>query len=221
MESVPGTTKFEKLRNFLVGRKRILENLESMGCRPVTADSQDKCGYCSKLGHSDDECQGKKRALGVLPAGGGHVPRGPGGCAICKALDHWKNECPERKTSRDTRAGDGGKTVNSTAVAGGQTDGGVVAVADGEVGSNTLRDLDCQRCKLASKLTNCPGCKKTSGINHCLLHCEGFMVLSVKDRVDIVKSSRSCAICLHSFHTTDKCFSKDKDNHICGVNGCP
>ena len=111
--------------------------------------------------------------------------------------------------------------MNSTAVAGGQTDGGVVAVADGEVGSNTLQALDCQRCKLASKLTNCPGCKKTSAFNHCLLHCEEFMVLSVKDRVDIVKSSRSCAICLHSSHTTDKCFSKDKDHHICGFNGCP
>ena len=46
------------------------------------------------------------------------------------------------------------------------------------------------------------------------------MVLSVKDRVDIVKSAKHCAICLHPSHTTDKCFNKDKDNHICGVAGC-
>ena len=228
MESMPGATKFEKLKNFLVGRKKILENLETMGCRPASAASQDKCGYCSKTGHSEDECYGKKRALGILPAGGGQPPKGPGGCAICKALDHWKNECPQRNTSKDTKGGAGGRAVNSTnrgmkqggqAGAGGQTSGGAVAV--GDIGSNTLRALDCQRCKLASKLTVCPGCKKTSGINHCLLHCEGFMVLSVKDRVDIVKSSKCCAICLHSSHTTDKCFSKDKDTHICGVNGCP
>jgi hypothetical protein len=112
----------------------------------------------------------------------------------------------------NSTTGVGGQQVG----AGGHSDGG--AVADGNVGSNTLLALDCQRCKFASKLTNCPGCKKTSGINHCLLHCEGFMVLSVKDRVDIVKSAKCCAICLHSSHTTDKCFSKDKDNHICGVN---
>ena len=47
------------------------------------------------------------------------------------------------------------------------------------------------------------------------------MVLSVKDRVDIVKSAKHCAICLHPSHTTDRCYNKDKDNHICGVNGCP
>ena len=46
------------------------------------------------------------------------------------------------------------------------------------------------------------------------------MVLSVKDRVDMVKSAKFCAICLHPSHTTEKCFNKDKDSHICGVNGC-
>ena len=101
----------------------------------------------------------------------------------------------------------------------GNSDGGNVAV--GDIGSNTLRALECQRCRFADKLTYCPGCKKSAGINHCILHCEGFMVLSVKDRVDVVKSSKYCAICLHHAHTADRCFSKDKDSHICGVNGCP
>ena len=51
-----------------------------------------------------------------------------------------------------------GKKQGGQAGAGGQTSGGTVAV--GDVGSNALRALDCQRCRLASKLTVCPGCKK-------------------------------------------------------------
>ena len=46
------------------------------------------------------------------------------------------------------------------------------------------------------------------------------MVLSVKDRGDIVKAAKACAICLHSSHTADRCYNKDKDIYICGVNGC-
>ena len=225
MGSVSGDTKFERFKNFLLGRKKVLENMDTMGCRPGGAGSLDKCEYCSKPGHVEDDCLGKKKALGSSPGGGGFVPKGRGGCAICQSMDHWKNECPEKGTKKDSRTG-GNKIVNSTTKnnrnggkgGGGNSDGG--AVADREVGSNTLRAQECQRCKFADKLTFCPGCKKSAGINHCLFHCEGFMVLSVKDRVDIVKSSKSCAICLHSSHTTDKCFSKDKDNHVCGVNGC-
>lgn len=41
LETVPRTTKFEKLKNFLVGRKKILENLETMGCRHVSRTSVD------------------------------------------------------------------------------------------------------------------------------------------------------------------------------------
>ena len=46
------------------------------------------------------------------------------------------------------------------------------------------------------------------------------MVLSVKDRADFVKTAKACAICLHPSHTADRCYNKDKDNYICGVNAC-
>ena len=46
------------------------------------------------------------------------------------------------------------------------------------------------------------------------------MVLSFKDRSDIVKTAKACAICLHPSHTADRCYNKDKDNYICGANGC-
>ena len=114
VEAVPGATKFENLKNFLVGRKKMLETLETMGCRPAGqsatgAGTMDKSGYCSRWGHSEDKCHTKK-AQGGLPAGGGQVPKGLGGCAICKAMDHWKNECPERDTGRDNNSGGERKT---------------------------------------------------------------------------------------------------------------
>ena len=227
MSTVEGTSKFEKFKNFLLDRKQIMENMASMGCRPVGAGDQDRCGYCSRPGHDEDSCLSKKKASGVSPAGGGSVPRGRGGCAICSSKEHWKNECPLRGSTKDR---DGGNiSVNSSrGKKGGVRDGGAAGSGGGavvtvavDVGSNTLRAQECPRCKASDKFTYCAGCKKTAGINHCLLHCEGFMVLSVKERVDLVKSSKSCAICLHPSHTTDRCFNKDKDNHICGVNGCP
>lgn len=46
------------------------------------------------------------------------------------------------------------------------------------------------------------------------------MVLSFKDRSDIVKTAKACAICLHPSHTADRCYNKDKDKYIFGVNGC-
>ena len=66
------------------------------------------------------------------------------------------------------------------------------AVTSAGVGSNTLRPLECPRCKYSSKLSLCAGCKKTSGINHCLLHCPSFNVLSVNDKVNIVNDFLSC-----------------------------
>ena len=83
MSTVEGASKFEKFKNFLLDRKAITENMASMGCRPVGAGDQDKCGYCSKPGHDENSCLSKKRA-----SGDGPVPRGRGGCAICSSKDH-------------------------------------------------------------------------------------------------------------------------------------
>ena len=45
-------------------------------------------------------------------------------------------------------------------------------------------------------------------------------MMSVPEKVGIVKQSQSCAVCLHPGHTSDKCDFKDKDKNICGFGGC-
>ena len=207
MSSTVGDSKYERFKNFLQARKQILDNMDTIGCRSLTVGNSEKCGYCSKSGHAEDICYSKKR----------DQKKSKGACAICHESDHWKNECPLKGSSRDNKPGgrSGNKLKRSLNQNSASADGTVY-----EVGSNTLRALDCQRCKTSNKLNHCPGCKKSSHITHCLLHCEGFMVLSVKDRVDIVKSAKHCAVCLHPSHTTDKCYNKEKDTHLCGVNGC-
>ena len=232
MSTIGGESRFEKFRNFLQTRKIVLENVELMGCKSVGDGGGTRCGYCNKPGHAEDRCFTKQRdQVGQVQggpaghAGGRGFPNSRGGCAICQSEDHWKNECPDRGTDRDKRAGKKGGSY-STRVrqgarggqGGGNSGGGGSVTA--EVGSNTLRAHECPRCKASSKLTYCAGCKKTANITHCLLHCESFMVLSVKDRAEVVKTSKSCPICLHSSHTADRCYNKDKDNYICGVNGC-
>ena len=217
MGAVTGDTRFEKFKNFLMSRKSVLESVELMGCRSVGDDSVGvKCEYCSRPGHTADECYTKQRKQGGQP-GGGNIPRGKGGCAICNSEDHWKNECPEKGSAKDKRSGRKANSLRGGQSSGGAGGGGAVSA---EVGSNTLRAQECPRCKAASKLSYCAGCHKTASITHCLLHCESYMILSVKDRADLVRSSKTCAICLHSSHTADKCFNKDKDNYVCGVGGC-
>ena len=226
MCTVTGNTRFEKFRNFLRSRKSVLESVELMGCRSGGDDSVgSRCEYCNRPGHTADRCFIKQRDQGGQ-AGGGFIPKGRGGCAICNGEDHWKNECPEKGSAKDKRSGrkanslrgnQGGRGGQGGQVSGG---GGVGGAVSAEVGSNTLRAQECPRCKAASKMSYCAGCHKTSSITHCLLHCESYMVLFVKDRADLVRSSKTCAICLHSSHTADKCFNKDNDNYVCGVGGC-
>ena len=42
----------------------------------------------------------------------------------------------------------------------------------------------------------------------------------MNDKVGIVKTSKSCATCLHPYHTSDICDYRDKDKNICGFDGC-
>ena len=219
VKTLPGNTKFEKFKIFLQQRKDIMEAMEGMGYK-----ARDLCGYCSKPGHYEDICYSKQRAENREKGG-----KGFDGCAICGGLDHWKNECPEKGTDKDKKAGGGrGGSTNSSRGRGqgkssrrgdGRVDSGGGSVG-GDVGSNVLRSLECPRCKYSSKLTSCAGCKKTSNISHCLLHCPVFNAYSVNDKVKAVKDSKSCAVCLHPSHTTDKCDFKDKDKNICGIDGC-
>lgn len=224
-----GDTRFEKFKNFLQMRKSVLENVELMGSKGGGDYGRENigttgCSYCGKPGHSEDRCFSKQRDTGGQGQGGGKgfPAGGRGGCAICQSQEHWKNECPDLGTFMDKKFAKKGGSSNSTrggrgggqgggANGGGANGGGGGGTAAADVGSNTLRAVECPRCKASSKLSFCAGCKASSSITHCLLHCEGFMVLSVKDRADIVKTAKACAICLHPSHTADRCCNKDKD----------
>ena len=214
MSTVAGDTRYEKFKNFLVGRKAVLENVELMGSKVVHGSNKGAaCTYCGKNGHSEDRCYSKRRDNHNKDSGR-YFPHGKGGCAICGGMDHWKNECPDRGSYKDQKSNGNYKNNN---IGGKRNSNSSISV---DIGSNTLRALECLRCKGARKLTHCPGCKQTSNITHCLLHCESFMVLSVKDRAEVVKGAQACAICLHLSHTADKCYNRNKDSYICGVNGC-
>ena len=153
MCSIAGDTKYVRFKSFLLGRKKVLENLESMGCRPIGESSLDKCNFCSRPGHTEDECFTKKRSLKVSDQKGGSVSRGS--CAIYKDPDHWKNECPLKGTGRDRKFANNKITDKKK-----QGDSSGVSV---DMCSNVLRSLECPKCKAASKLSFCPGCKRSSG----------------------------------------------------------
>ena len=220
--TLPGDNKFEKFKCFLQQRKDIMEAMEGMGDK--FGGGTDRCSYCAKPGHMEDDCHAKQRAQS---RGGKSFD----GCAICSSPDHWKNECPEKggERDRDRRFNRGRGSSTNFSRGRGQRDkrgdgrvdnGGGGSSVGGDIGSNVLRPLECPRCKYSSKLTSCAGCKKTANINHCLLHCPVFNALSVNDKVTAVKGSKSCAVCLHPTHVTDKCDFKDKDKNICGIDGC-
>ena len=133
------------------------------------------------------------------------VPDYKNGCAICGNPDHWKNECPEKNTAKDRGfGGRGGRGPPS-----------------GSVNSNQLRSQDCNRCKFApNNINNCIGCKKSSNVDHCLLHCGQYICLGVEERVKLVRNANSCAICLHGGHQSGACGYRDKSNWVCGISGC-
>ena len=91
--------------------------MDTMGSKQAESGGG-RCGYCSKPGHAEDKCYSKQRdegGTGGVKDTPRDIPRGRGGCAICDSLDHWKNECPERFTDRDKRAGAGrGRSNNSS-----------------------------------------------------------------------------------------------------------
>ena len=172
-------------------------------------------------------CRSKKQDMskGVGKAGTGGRSFDPdfrNGCAICGDMNHWKNECPQRGSDKDTFGGNRGRGRGGQPGRGGGGYGrGQGPQAEGAVNSNQLRSADCNRCKFApNNLTNCVGCKKTSNIDHCLLHCGQFLCLGVEDRVKLVKSVNGCVVCLHTGHQAATCNYKDKSNWICGISGC-
>ena len=223
-----GSDRFERLKTFLKDRKDELEALDTIGNRgsgqvPDTGGLP-TCTYCHKRGHVEMEggetvCRAKRsdqaRAGGGTRSGS---DRGRlsyrDGCAICGSKDHWKNECPEKGTAKDRFSTKGGRD-------GGQDRGRGGAQADGVVQSNQLRKSECNRCKFASKnISCCFACKKSSNVDHCLLHCGQYMSVGVEDRVKMVKGASGCAVCLNAGHQAANCNYKDKNNWVCGIDGC-
>ena len=197
---ISGETRFEKFKSFLEARKKVLETMEAM----CTVEEVIKCTYCNKNNHTEESCFAKQKNQGRGKDTGKYR------CKICNSPDHWKNECPDRGSDKDRK-------YKGSSNHGKNNDGIAVGV---KVASNTLRPLDCSRCKYSSRLSSCAGCKKSSNINHCLLHCPTYNSMSLTDKVTVVKNSMSCAVCLHPSHTSDRCDFKDKDQNICGMDGC-
>ena len=110
------------------------------------------CTYCGKNGHSEDRCYSKRRDNHNKDSGR-YFPHGKGGCAICGGMDHWKNECPDRGSYKDQKSNGNYKNNN---IGGKRNSSSSISV---DIGSNTLRALECLRCKGARKLTHCPECK--------------------------------------------------------------
>ena len=224
-----GADRFGKFKSFLRERKDELEALETIGSKGTVQESDTvgvpTCAYCKKKGHVDMEgdeiiCRAKK--ADQARGGGGNrdgVERKRfgfrDGCAICGSRNHWKNECPDRGTDKDrfhSRGREGGQ---------GQGRGRGAAPVDGMVQSNQLRRSECNRCKFAAKnIPSCLGCKKSSNIDHCLLHCGQFICLGVEDRVKLVRGGNACAVCLSAGHQAGSCNYKDKNNWVCGIDGC-
>ena len=55
MSQIDGDTKYTRFKNFLIARKKVLENMDSIGCG-VYAVSKQKCSFCSKSGHVEEDC---------------------------------------------------------------------------------------------------------------------------------------------------------------------
>ena len=99
-EVLPGDTKFEKFKEFLQQRKRVMEALEFMGDKP-NMDKLDTCGYCSKPGHTENRCFAKQR--NDIRGGSQDDRRSRDGCEFCGSSGHWKNECPDKGTEEDRK----------------------------------------------------------------------------------------------------------------------
>ena len=199
---------YEKYHKFLVERRTELEKLARLGTKGKT-DLLDKSENRSAGGDQVvcEKCGGRHKTQDCWKGG-----KGTKTCYKCGEEGHFKSQCVNT-LQRKKR--------------GGQTDGADTGPGDQtgkreDIHSNAVRPSFCNRCKNCSNLsTPCPGCAKTgSGLTHCLLHCPTFSMEGVKGKVEIVKKSNVCVVCLGVNHQSDKCRFKDNDKSICGLGGC-
>ena len=57
-------------------------------------------------------------------------------------------------------------------------------------------------------------------MKHCLAHCAKYIRENVERRARMVVRDDACVICLHPHHTADKCYDRDKEERVCGLEGC-
>ena len=219
--TLPGDNDFTKFRKFLDYRKEILDAVDSMGHRknlpkpPDRPDPNQKvCDYCGMTKHLEEECRAKQRDD---EAGTPGASRGSKGSI--RGRGNERDQRNQRHGARGRGTGRGGGYGRTTNNIEGEVTPGQMTPTEVELNSNTMRSHACNRCKMASNLQKCNSCQKTNP-NHCIAHCEKYITLAVDDRVNIIKTSQSCAVCLHPSHKTDACKLKDSPNYICGMNQC-
>ena len=196
---------FAKLKAFLLERKQEEEELRKFGTGVKEEDpkqTKKKCDYCTRTGHTKEECFKYKReqAGGETKSGSEKSERG---CWNCGDAGHKSFGCPQPKQSG--KAGKGGKTSSSQ-----------------DIQSNHLRTADCPRCKSAAGLPgSCAGCGKAGqNLKHCLAHCSTYLGENVAGKAGMVIKAKGCVICLHPNHTADQCYDKDNQKRICGLDNC-
>ena len=193
---------YQKLKAFLSERRLEEEELRKIGSGSNSEDSSASkvCGYCSKPGHVLADCRKRKRELGSGGGNPANLNTGPK-CFSCKEVGHVKRNCPvANKKDKDDKD----------------------AASKQDVQSNHLRTADCPRCKKASGAqVTCAGCGKSGqGLGHCLAHCSKYIAENVAGKASMILKGKGCVICLHPKHEADSCFSKDKANSVCGIDGC-
>ena len=80
----------------------------------------------------------------------------------------------------------------------------------------------CRRCTSAKNNPDpCGGCRKQQP-DHCLRHCERFLMADCSGRVGMAKAAKACPHCLGLNHTFQDCKTKEKSERgkHCGIGGC-
>ena len=202
-------TDYTKFKIFLLERKSEQQDLAKFGGQEE--ESESRCDYCDKIGHTKKECFKLKRETKTQSDSKGNQDTA---CWRCGEEGHRSFECSKPDSRAGGRRGKG--TRGNSGPSGGDSKSTQM------VHSYHLRMADCNRCRNASQLTAaCSGCgKQGNTLDHCLAHCTKYMQEGVGGKAAMVKKGQNCLICLHPGHAADKCFDKDNAKRVCGLEGC-
>ena len=215
-------TKYEKLKAFLKQKRLVAEKMKSIGTTKFTPKAGEETGctekLCKEKGHKRSFCPMKPKA---------GEEKDDRTCYKCGEGGHIARNCSKEASGgvRGRGRGAGGSRGGSQ---GGSRSGGRArgdaprdSMAAQESHSNTVRKNDCVRCKyIGAQISQCSGCSVKKDLDHCLYHCEGFMMEGVEARVQMAKKGGYCPVCLYPGHDADKCKNASNDRYICGQAGC-